>query len=250
MKKQRLLLILFILCSIFLFNRGSSQGFQISPPQLDFDGRQLSIYYDFLNSKQSDQFYVWVEMEKKNGEPILMKGVSGDVGDKIKAGKNKQIKWIPENDSVFLNEMVSVEVKAERYEKSYNKSSMMLLSIVMPGLGQTKISNGKPYWLTGVAAYGALAGGIITHSSYIKSYTSYQTEEDPVKRKNLLDQSQTQMNISGALIITGAALWAANVIWVAMIPNRYQPLKHVKLTLDQPTGPFKGTTLLSLKLNF
>ena len=79
-------------------------------------------------------------MEKKNGELIKMKGISGDAGDKIKAGKNKQITWVPEKDSVFLNEVVYVEVKAEKYVKSFNKGSMMLLSTAFPGLGQTKIS--------------------------------------------------------------------------------------------------------------
>ena len=247
MKKQKLIL---SLLSIFLFSSASSQGFQIMPPKLDFDGRQLSISYEFSGTKSSDQFYVWVELEKKNGEQVIMKALSGDVGDKVKAGREKQIKWIPENDSVFLNEVVSVEVKAERYEKSFNKGSMMLLSTLMPGLGQTKISKGKPYWLTGVAAYGALAGGFIANSAYIKTYDSYSIEEDPIKRKELLNQAQSQSNISSALIVTGAALWAANLFWVAVIPNRYQPLKYINLSLNQSNGPFKGTTLLSLKLNF
>ena len=66
----------------------------------------------------------------------------------------------------------------------------------MPGLGQTKISKGKPYWLTGVAAYGALAGGFIVHQSYLKTYDSYRVEEDPLKRKDLFDKTQKQMNIS------------------------------------------------------
>jgi len=247
MKTQKLFLILlFILLPIKFY----SQGFQITPPKLDFDGRQLSVSYDFVNYRQSDLFYVWVEMEKKNGELIKMKGISGDAGDKIKAGKNKQITWVPEKDSVFLNEVVYVEVKAEKYVKSFNKGSMMLLSTAFPGLGQTKISKGKPYWLTGVVAYGALAGGLIAHSSYIKTYSSYHIEEDPVKRKDLLNQSQKQMNTSGALFVTGAAVWVANLIWVAATPDRYKPLQRVKLTVDQSTGPYKGTSLLSLKLNF
>jgi hypothetical protein len=247
MYRQKLFLIIGILLSPSLTY---SQGFQITPPKLDFDGRQLSVSYDFVNYRPSDLFYVWVEMEKKNGEQIKMKGVSGDVGEKIKAGTKKQLTWVPEKDSVFLNEVVYVEVKAEKYVKSFNKGSMMLLSTAFPGLGQTKISKGKPYWLTGVVAYGALAGGLITHSSYVKTYNSYQTEEDPVKRKDLLNQSQKQMNTSGALIVTGAALWVANLFWVAITPDKYKPLQHVNLTVDQSTGPYKGTSLLSLKLNF
>jgi hypothetical protein len=247
MYRQKLFLIISI---IFSPSLAFCQGFQITPPKVEFDGKQLVISYDVINKNEGDQFYVWVEIEKKNGEKVRMKALTGDVGDKIKVGMNKKIYWIPEKDSVYLNEDVSVEVKAEKYVKSFNKGSMMLLSTAFPGLGQTKISKGKPYWLTGVVAYGALAGGFITHSSYLKTYDSYRIEEDPVKRKDLLNQSQKQMNTSGALIVTGVAVWVANLVWVAVTPDNYKPLQHVKLTLDQSAGPFKGTSLLSMKLNF
>ncbi|MBK7132756.1 MAG: hypothetical protein IPH69_08030 [Bacteroidales bacterium] len=209
----------------------------------------MQITYDFVNKSASDEFYVWVEMEKKNGQPLRVKALSGDIG-KTKSGKDKKITWIPDKDSIFLDEEVLVEVKAEKYIKSFNKGSMMLLSTVVPGLGQSKISKGKPYWLAGVAAYGALAGGLVVNQSYVKSYDLYRTEEDPTKRRDLLDQAQSQKNLSGVLIVSGAAIWAANLFWVAAIPNKYQPLKHVNLSLDQSRGPIKGTTLLSVKVNF
>ncbi|HUX97629.1 MAG TPA: hypothetical protein VMV47_17985 [Bacteroidales bacterium] len=246
MKKQQLLLILILFLSVL---NSYSQDFQIASPRLEFDGNKLLISYDMLNAKKSDQFYVWVEIEKKNGEALNANSLTGDIGD-IKAGTNKMISWIPSNDSVFLNEVVNVELKAEKYMKSYNKGKMTLLSIVIPGLGQTKMSNGKPYWLTGIAAYGTLAGGLITHSNYLKSYDKYLTEEDPVKRSELFDQSQTQMNLSGALLVTSAAIWVTNLIWVGITPNRYQPLSHAKITLAPSNNPARGTNMLTLKVNF
>lgn len=247
MKKQKLILVLALLfCSYATF----SQGFLITPPKLEFDGNQLLISYDFVNKNQADQFYVWVEMEKKNGEKIQIKSLTGDVGENIKSGTDKKITWAPANDNIFLDEEINVEVKAEKYVKSFNKGSALLMSTALPGLGQTKISKGKPWWITGVVAYGALAGGLVTHSSYVKSYDSYRSETDPAKRADLLGQTQNQMNLSNALIISGATLWAANIIWVAVTPNRYQPLQNVKLTLNKSNSPFKGTTLFSLKVNF
>ena len=247
MKTQKLILfILFILFSI----ESISQGFVITTPKLEFDGNQLMIAYDIVDTNQADQFYVWVEMEKKNGESIISKSLSGDVGDKIKAGTNKKIAWIPAKDSVFLNEEVLVEVKAEKYEKSFNKGTMMLISAGVPGLGQTKISKGKPWWLASVAAYGTLSGGLLTHLKYLKTYDEYRIEEDLITRKELFDKTQRQINLSSALFISGAVLWTANILWVAVTPNRYQPLKSVKLSLDNTTGPYKGTTLLTLRFNF
>ena len=247
MKKHRIIFFLFFL---FLVEKCFSQGFLITPPRLEFDGNKLLISYGVVNSNQSDQFYVWVEMEKKNGEPIQAKALTGDVGENVKTGTNKQITWIPEKDNIFLNEEVFVVVKAEKYIKSFNKGSAMLMSTAMPGLGQTKISKGKPWWLTGVVAYGAIAGGLVVHSSYLKTYDSYQIEEDPAKRDDLFTQAQNQMNLSNVLIVSGAAIWAINVFWVAITPNKYKPLQNVKLSLDQSTGPYNGTTLLSLKFNF
>jgi hypothetical protein len=247
MKTHRLIIIvLFLIFSLSSF----SQGFLISSMKLNFDGKQLHISYDVINKNQSDQFYVWVEIEKKNGESISVKALSGDVGEMIKSGTNKHITWVPGNDSVFLDEEVFVEVKAERYIKLFNKGSAILKSTVFPGLGQTKISNGKPWWLTGVAAYGALAGGFIVHKKYLNTYDSYRIEEDPASRSDLLDQAQNQMNLSTALIVSGAAVWAANIFWVALTPNKYQPLKNLNLSLDQSQGPLRGSTLITLRYNF
>jgi hypothetical protein len=247
MKTRKLYLIISLLfLSLFSF----SQGFLISSMKLNFDGEHLHISYDVINKNQSDQFYVWVEIEKKNGETINIKALSGDVGENIKSGTNKEITWVPKDDSVFLDEEVFVEVKAERYVKLFNKGSAMLKSTVFPGLGQTKISNGKPWWLTGVAAYGALAGGLVVRKQYLNTYDSYRVEEDPASRSDLLNQAQNKMNLSTALVVSGAAIWVANIFWVALTPNQYKPLQNLKLSLDQSQGPFKGSTLLTLKYNF
>jgi hypothetical protein len=246
MKKRHLFLLLTILVSVL---NSFSQDFQIPPPRLEFDGKKLLITYDMIKAKRSDQFYVWIEIQKKNGEPLKIGSVSGDLGD-TKGGMNKTISWIPEYDSVFLNEVVYVELKAEKYEKSFDKGKMTLLSIAFPGLGQTKISNGKPYWLTGVAAYGTLAGGLLVHSNYLKTYDEYMIEEDPAKRSELFDQTQKQMNLSSALFVTSAAIWTANLIWVGLTPNRYLPLKHAKITLVPSSIPARGTNMLSFRVNF
>ena len=247
MHKQKLLYFLSFISISYL---SYSQEFHITPPKLEFDGRQLQISYDLINKNEGDQFYVWVEIEKKNGETVRMRALTGDVGDKIKVGINKKIYWVPENDSVFLDEDLSVEVKAEKYIHSFSKSSMMLLSTIFPGLGQTKISNGKPFWLTGIAAYGIVAGGFIVHQSYFKTYNSYLIEEDPSKRASLQTKAQNQSDLSGALFISGTVLWIGNLIWTASIPNTYQPLKHLQLSLQQFPGADKRTALLSMHLTF
>ena len=247
MKGQKLFLLLFFLS---FAGRSFSQGFMVTEPVLEFDGRQLTIMYDVISKDQADQFFVWVEIEKENGELIHIKSLEGDVGENIKEGSKKQIKWTPEADNIFLDEDIFVEVKAERYLKSFNKGSAILMSTALPGLGQTKIRNGKPWWLGGLVAYGAMSGGLAVHTGYIKTYDSYRIEEDPSKRADLLNKAQQQVNLSGVLIVSGAAIWAANIIWMAMTPNNFKPLQNVNLSLGHPSGPMKGTAFLSLKINF
>lgn len=247
MKKQRLLVFLFF---FFLAKISYSQDFQITQPRLQFDGKQLLIFYDIITKKSTDKFYVWVEIRKNTGDTLNVKSLSGDFGPFINAGNNKNITWIPERDSIFLNEEIFTEVKAEKYIKSFNKGSMMLFSTVVPGLGQTKIKNGKPWWLIGVASYGILTGGYVAHRNYLNTYDSYIVEEDPLKREDLYTQAQKQMNISNTLFITGASIWVANILWVALIPNNYLPLKNVSFSLDKSASPFQGPALLTLKYSF
>lgn len=227
-----------------------AQDFSISPPKLNFDGSQLTISYDLLSEKTSDKFFVWIEIEKVNGELLPVKAISGDIGNNIESGRGKKIYWLPSTDSIFLDEYVFVSVKAERYIKSFNKGSAILLSTIMPGLGQTKISKGKPWWLTGVSSYSLLIGGALVHKNYAETFSSYRLEEDPINRSELFDKAQKQLNLSNTLIISGAAIWATNIIWVAVIPNRYQTLKHLSFSVNTSSTMLKPTTLVTMQINF
>ena len=103
---------------ILLAGKSYSQDVLITPPKLEFNGTQLIISYDILDSNLADNFFVWVEMERTNGESIRVTSLFGDVGKNIKPGTNKQIIWVPGKDSIYLDDEVFVEVKAEKYVKS------------------------------------------------------------------------------------------------------------------------------------
>ena len=241
---------LFIIATFFFSPKIFAQSFMITPPVFEFDSRVLHISYDIVSKNKSDIFYVWVDIKKKNGEPIIAKSLSGDIGEKINSGSGKKVIWIPEKDSVYLDEEVTVEIKAEKYIKSFNKGSVMLMSAALPGVGQTKINDGRPYWLTGVVAYGAIAGGLIAYNNSMKTYDLYKAEENVTNREDLYDKAQKQKSTSQALIISGAIVWAANIIWVALIPARYETLQNVNFSVDQSTNSKGGTMLLTFRLNF
>ena len=222
----------------------------MTQPRPEINGNQLIIFYDIITKNLTDQFYIWIEIKNSKGEIIKAKALSGDIGANVKAGSNKKIIWSPEQDSIYLDEEVFVEVKAEKYVKSFNKGSMILKSMVLPGWGQTEISNGKPWWVAGIAVYGTLAGGYIYHKKYLDSYDSYKIQEDPLKRADLLDQTQKYLDISTVMLYSAVSAWAINVLWVALTPNKYQPLQHVKFSLYSSPVPSNGGVLLSLRYDF
>ncbi|HOW39839.1 MAG TPA: hypothetical protein PL123_04785 [Bacteroidales bacterium] len=241
---------IFLLLGLFTAIAAQSQSARIEPPKLEFDGKTLTIQYDFLDADPSDEYYVWVVIQKKNGDSLKLKSLSGDVGD-VKAGKGKIITWLPSDDSIFLNEDISVEVQAERYVKAFNKGSSMLKSALFPGLGQTKVSNGKPYWLMGVVFYGSLAGGIVTYSGYKSNYDKYLAEEtDPQKRSDFLSKAEKNATLSSALLVTAAVIWTSNIIWAGATPNKNQPLKYRPITLQPTADPLNGAALLTLRYKF
>ena len=217
---------------------------------MEFDGNQLSISYNISSENTSDRFYVWLELVKLNGEIIVPEALSGDIGEKIRAGNNKKVIWIPEQDSVFLNERILVEVKAEKYIRSFNRGSATLQSMLYPGWGQKTISNDKPWFLTGAVIYGTMATGFIFNLKSHTSYNNYVEEEDFDKRADLLDKANNERKLASTMIYSAAAAWAVNVLWVALTPGRYQPLQHTKISLYQPNASDNRGVMLSLQFNF
>ena len=247
MRKPGIILLLILTINSYSF----SQNFLLTEPKLEFDGYKLIITYDLVAKSKSDFYYVWVELRDQDGDPIRAYAIRGELGDSIKAGNNKVITWAPEEDAIFLNEDVTVEIKGEMFEKEFSKGKMIALSTVVPGLGQTKVKEGKPWWLTSIPAYGALAGGLIYYSKYNKTYDTYlHTTDDPVERADLLQQSQKENNIAGALLISSGVIWVANIIWIAATPNNYRPMQHARISFNSMPNEKGSFTWLTLKVDF
>jgi hypothetical protein len=245
-KPWLLLIILLLISSSELF----SQNFLITKPKLEFDGYKLSITYDLITKGQSDIFNIWVEIRNQKGEPIRAFSFKGDLGDSTKPGNNKKITWVPEEDAIFMDDDVSVELKGEKFERSFNKGSMILISTIVPGLGQSKIKKGEPWWLASIPAYGTLAGGLIFHKKYTDTYDAYLKATEAVERSDLYNQSQKQKNLSGALFITSTVVWVSNIIWTAAIPDKYKPLQHANVSVNSIPFNHERITLLSFKVDF
>jgi hypothetical protein len=247
MKKRRafLFLLFFVIVS-----KSLSQDFQINLLKTDFSNNQLIITYRIDNKSASDRFLISIEIRRQSGEPIKAKTITGELGDNIKPGNAKIIIWDMGKDSISLDEDIYVKLIAEKRIESSGKGKLLLMSTIFPGWGQTKVT-GQPWWLGGVAAYGALAGGIIFYNKCGDTADLYNDPLTPPEDKaDLKDQGDKEFRISRIFSITAASIWVANIIWVAVMPNQKQPVKHANLYFEPVTTPNYQGAMLSLRVNF
>ena len=90
MFKSKLFLLIIL---ILLEGKSFSQGVVITQPKLEVDGDKLLISYDIITENPSDQFFIWLEIGKANGEKIHPRSLSGDIGSNIKPGNKKETIW-------------------------------------------------------------------------------------------------------------------------------------------------------------
>ncbi len=241
---------LIFLLFFFLFYESSAQDFRIAQVKLEFVNNQLHIIYNIDSKNPADKFSVTVVINRQNGEAIQPKSISGDIGDNIKSGNYKRIIWDLGKDAIYLDEDITVEVLGDLKSKTYNKGSLILSSALLPGLGQSKIT-GKPWYLGGVATYGALAGGMIFHKMSLDTYEKYDLErENPETRDKLYNQSVKEWTFSTGLFATAAVLWTANMIWIIAAPERNYSGKQVSMYLKPAIFPGNPGTMVSLRVNF
>jgi hypothetical protein len=243
---------LFSLLTIFVFYKSSAQDYQITQLKLEFDisKNQLLITYNIDSKSSNDKFNITVVVNRQNGESIQPKSISGDIGDNIRTGNLRRIIWDLGKDALFIDEDISVEVKGDEIIKSLNKSSLMLLSAVLPGLGQTKMTD-KPWWIGGIPAYGALAGGIIFHKISLNTHDKYLLEtKDIPAREKLYNKCEKEWLISTGLFASAATLWAANMIWMAVAPDKQNPDKYINMYLKPAIFPEYVGTMVSVRVNF
>lgn len=244
----KLIIPVIILCFIPPDCKGQKE-LTVTPPQLTFLNDSLIIRYDILGAQSGDNFNVRLEITDAEGNKINPQTVKGDVGDSIRAGKNKQITWNLSADNIFLNTSINIEIvarkiimpakvtgekdvtekipdeeKQEIVKESPKDTKIMstapskvktgkhlLQSAVFPGWGLTSLSKGKPYWLIGVAGAGCIASSVYFNYQASSNYDNYLDTYDAEKIDTYFNKAKTQNNISKAFAVTAAVIWVADL---------------------------------------
>ena len=243
-------LLILILILFFLKCVGQDE-IKIEKPTLNYFDQKLYITYDLDNKNY--EYNIIVEIMNSSGSKMSASALSGDLGPDVKAGENKTIIWNLNQDHIFLDEEISVRIVANISQKKYNKGVLLMQSAVWPGWGQTKLTNGKPYWLMGFTAVGCLAGSYLYNQQSVKSYDKYVSSISASKGETYYNEALQYDNTSKILAYSAIGIWAINLVWVAVMPNRLKvnsSLQKYSLQLAPVNLGDKNTSVaLGIRLN-
>lgn len=109
----KLILLNILLCIVFFDCNGQVQA-KITQPQLTLVNDSLIINYNILDANPDERFDIRLEITDNNGVKINAATLTGDIGDSVKGGVNKEIIWNLAADSIFLNTSINVEIIAKK----------------------------------------------------------------------------------------------------------------------------------------
>jgi len=233
------------------------QNVKIETTSLEVVSKKLQIQYDFIKSKKTHRFEVWVEISTLSGEKIDARTFNGDIGEGITGGKDKQIIWDYNADGIILNEEINVDLNAtiSTVPGAVKPIKELAKSIAFPGWGLSSIDNGKPYWLLGVVGYASLGTSIMLYSNSQKNYDKYQVTTDPNESTNLYDKSLSQNSLSQTFGYVAVGTWVISAVWTIVKATNV----NGKLTANRKTkkllfysnyDPATKTSGFTVKYNF
>ncbi len=250
---------------------------RIANTDFDLKGSQLIITYDIENYDKNEIFFITAVIFYESGERISARSLSGDIKENVKGGKNKTIIWDLEKDRIELKGSIYVEITAspelvaeeESIEdipeepageiskepvKSIGLAGPLLQSIVLPGLGNTRITR-KPYWIIGIVGYGSVATSYWFNQRAASSYENYLSERDDTElRFDYYNDADTRKQISLACGIAAGVIWAADLTLLIINHNRHKKqlsamsVPHTSFGINY--DPVVNTNMLTLRISF
>ncbi len=264
---KRLQVVISTLLFILTFQVCKSQtDVKISKPELELEGNKVKITYDISDYKPDDVFIVWIEITDANGRSVNAKSITGDIGQQIKGGMNKEISWDSEADGIVLSEGMSIEVYAELITpsktdtpenlqdgaNSYSTTNIVLQSLLFPGLGLSR-ATGQPHFLRGIAGYACIITSIAYNQISQSTYNEYRGEYDIVSRDELYNTSASQDGVSEAFAYAAIGIWVIDIVWNVIGTSKLNKQSNGqahKFTISPGIEPATMAPILAFSLKF
>jgi len=215
MQKPITILFLFILTFLIGIN-AFAQKIKVSTTSIENIENKLVIKYDITGTRESQLFNVSLDITSATGQRIRANNVTGDLGNNISGGPDKQIIWDYTADNLIMNGNLNIEVIAILATKSVNVGKSLVFSAVCPGLGLSKMENKKSFLLLGLAAYGCLGSSILLNMKGNNSYDAYVSNTIDAQNDELFNKSQNQIQLSKTLAYSALGIWGTSLIWTLL----------------------------------
>ena len=249
MKKTFIFIVTLFLLLFNSFFSYAQTTVRLSKPRIELRDNNINIYYNILNSKETDKFRIWVEITDSTGNKIDARSLSGDIGENISGGNNKKITWNLAADGIYMDAGIFVQVNAEKIKstetakivrpvKSVSRGGVIFQSLVFPGWGLSRINKGKPHWLKGLAGYGCVAAAVIYNKKAVSSYHDYLGSNDMQQSDIYYNNSVKENNLSKIFAYTAIGIWVTDFIWTVAGSSN---LKH-----NREIGQEKGFSLKTI----
>jgi hypothetical protein len=131
-------------------------------------------------------------------------------------------------------------------QKDFPRLTAVALSAAVPGLGITKLRNGGPYWIIGVADYGCLVSGVLLNVMAISTYDKYKHATTASDRDTYYNRAKSLNHSGNILLYTAAGIWVADLIITAVIPAKIQ----AKISFGPGYDPMAKRPILTYHYNF
>ena len=184
----------------------------ITNPTLELRDSGIHIIYNITGSGSSDLYQIRLELTDSTGGILDAHTFSGDIGGGVPGGEDRVIIWDFRADNIYVEGDLYIQIYALKERKKFSLSSLLLQSLVVPGLGLSRYT-GNPHWLKGVAAYACVAGSVVLNRKAISTYEDYLNPGSAENAGSLLEQSGQQDQLSEILAFTALGIWVMDMAW-------------------------------------
>jgi hypothetical protein len=225
---------------------------------------KIVITYDLLRSEKTERFIVSVNAITESGDTIPARSLTGDVNENVSGGRKKTILWDYQRDNFFTREAFHIEVFAlpqmvdiselSPYDSYPGLGKSILMTTVYPGWASTKLKDGKPHWIKGIAGYGCLAMAFVYNNKAVTSYDNYQSSMIRKDRNSFYDDAVSQKQLSSVFAFSALAVWVMDYTCIIishnkLIKNAYNAYEQ-KISFGYDVDPITTQPLLSVRLTF
>jgi len=197
----------------------------------------IVVQYDIVDGSPGNQYFIELKFISDSGDKIIPESTTGDIGKNVKAGMGKTITWDIIKDRFEFSGNLKAVVTATPLWMHLGGPSNAFMSAVVPGLGGYFVEENKlrPAITTAVTL-GLISYGIYQKTVENKYYTDYKESYEMDEKETLFSKANNAHHKYFIATRLGAALWIADIAWVAHRGSRNMKEKQLLKQSSSESG--------------